>query len=203
MAKVVSLADRIRAQMNELNIKTIAELERKANDFAERDGEKFPVDTLRNIMAGRSKHPRSGRIVYLAQALRMDIDELVGSKADTLGSERISGPSLRIPLKSLQPYFRRVNSDARVYVQPDGELLPDIAEDEICFIDNGETKLKSNSYFLIEFNKDVQAVRRIHIDVDGKAYYSSSTMDMEALPKKAVVIGRVCAVLRSMETLNG
>lgn len=73
-----AIAQVIRRRMWELDIRTVAEVERRADGIARRHGDSVKKDTVRHLLSGRTQNPRSNKLRYIAEALEMSLPALVG-----------------------------------------------------------------------------------------------------------------------------
>ncbi len=74
--------------MWELDIRTVAEVERRADTIARRNGDSVKKDTVRHLLSGRTQNPRSNKLRYIAEALEMSLPALVGAvEADESASD--------------------------------------------------------------------------------------------------------------------
>ncbi|MFA7429097.1 MAG: S24 family peptidase [Rhodospirillaceae bacterium] len=74
-----AIAQIIRRRMWELDIRTVAEVERRADGIAKRNGDSVKKDTVRHLLSGRTQNPRSNKLRYIADALEMSLPALVGA----------------------------------------------------------------------------------------------------------------------------
>lgn|GEM_PF-1873179 len=74
-----AIAQIIRRRMWELDIRTVAEVERRADTIARRNGDSVKKDTVRHLLSGRTQNPRSNKLRYIAEALEMSLPALVGA----------------------------------------------------------------------------------------------------------------------------
>lgn len=74
-----AIAQIIRRRMWELDIRTVAEVERRADAIARRHGDSVKKDTVRHLLSGRTQNPRSNKLRFIAEALDMSLPALVGA----------------------------------------------------------------------------------------------------------------------------
>ncbi|MGC2857144.1 S24 family peptidase [Novispirillum sp. DQ9] len=77
-----AIAQVIRRRMWELDIRTVAEVERRADGIARRHGDTVKKDTVRHLLSGRTQNPRSNKLRYIAEALEMSLPALVGADGE-------------------------------------------------------------------------------------------------------------------------
>lgn len=82
-----AIAQTIRRRMWELDIRTISEVERRADTVARRHGDTVKKDTVRHLLSGRTQNPRSNKLRYIAEALDMSLPALVGAEDDAPGAD--------------------------------------------------------------------------------------------------------------------
>ncbi|MBL4906616.1 MAG: helix-turn-helix domain-containing protein, partial [Sneathiella sp.] len=84
--KLSLLSEVIRRRMYDLNIRTIKALEDEAD---------VPRDTIRNVLSGRTKTIRANKLGPIADALKIEISELIGTGAPTISHQ--SGDYTMVP----------------------------------------------------------------------------------------------------------
>lgn len=105
-----AIAQVIRRRMWELDIRTVAEVERRADAIARRHGDSVKKDTVRHLLSGRTQNPRSNKLRYIAEALDMSLPALVGAHEDRMEEEQAE--PLRASGSSSAPVPERVGERA-------------------------------------------------------------------------------------------